>query len=295
MAPNPQQAEPRVTTPFPEQDQAFPGQEHEMDPKPDYGYDTYKGSGKLKGKAALVTGGDSGIGKAIALAFAREGADVAIAYLNEHKDAEETERMLKEAGVKTTLIPGDLAQEEQCKKVVDDTVDAFGRLDILVNNAAFQGEKADKVEDISRERLERTFNTNILGYFSVAQKALKHMDKGAAIINVASVQAYQPMPGILDYASTKGAIVSFTKGLAQYCAPKGIRVNAIAPGPVWTPLVVQSFPKDMLKNFGADMAPIGRPAMPKEYQGPAVFLATEADSSYVVGAILGVTGGMPIN
>lgn len=271
-----------------------PGNEHEMEPRPDYGRDSYKGSGKLKGKIALVTGADSGIGRAIAVAFAREGANVACSYWNEHKDAEETKKVIEESGQEAILLPGDLTQEAQCKKIVEETVSKWGRIDVLVNNAAFQGKLVEKFEDIERSRLERTFHTNILAYFSIAQAAAKHMPKGSAIINVASVQAYQPEPGILDYASTKGAIVTFTKGLSSHLISRGIRVNAIAPGPVWTPLVVASFPDSMTKSFGTDMTPIARPAQPAEYGPPAVFLATN-DSSYVVGAILSVTGGMLIN
>lgn len=265
-----------------------------MDPKPDYGLDSYKGSGKLKNKVALITGADSGIGRAIALAFAREGANVAISYWNEDKDAEETKKAVEDAGQQAILLPGDLTKEAQCKHIVDETVKKWGRIDLLVNNAAFQDKLVEKFEDISRERLERTFHTNILAYFTIAQNAAKHIPKGGAIINVASVQAYQPEPGILDYASTKGAIVTFTKGLSAHLIERGIRVNAIAPGPVWTPLVVASFPSSMTKAFGTDMTPIKRPAQPKEYGPPAVFLACE-DSSYVVGAILSVTGGMLIN
>lgn len=265
-----------------------------MKPRPDYGVDSYKGSGKLKGKIALVTGADSGIGRAIAFAFAKEGANVACSYWNEHKDAEETKAAIEKAGQEALLLPGDLTQEAQCKKIVEETVSKWGRIDVLVNNAAFQGKLVEKFEDITRERLERTYHTNILAYFSIAQAAAKHIPKGGAIINVASVQAYQPEPGILDYATTKGAIVTFTKGLSSHLISRGIRVNCIAPGPVWTPLVVASFPDSMTKAFGTDMTPIARPAQPAEYGPPAVFLATN-DSSYVVGAILSVTGGMLIN
>eukprot|EP00891_Asterochloris_glomerata_P009212 jgi/Astpho2/9212/Aster-07170 len=250
--------------PYPEEnaEQKAPGDEHKMGPRPDYGYDSYKGSGKLKEKVALVTGGDSGIGRAIALAFAREGAHVAIAYWNEHEDAKEAQKAVEEAGVQCILLPGDLAEEEQCKKVVDETVKKFGRVDILVNNASYQGEMVEDFADISRERLERTFKTNIIGMISLAQKATRHMGKGGAIINIASIQAYQPMYGIMDYASTK---------------------------------VVESFPKEMIREFGKDMAPAGRPGQPAEYGPPAVFLACERDSSYISGSILGVTGGMPLN
>jgi NAD(P)-dependent dehydrogenase (short-subunit alcohol dehydrogenase family) len=275
---------------FEKQDQEWPGQEHKMTPRPDYGYESYKGHGRLQGKKALVTGGDSGIGRAIALAFAREGADVAISYLNEHEDAKEIESAIKEAGREVLLIPGDLEAEEQVKKVVDQTVQKFGQIDILVNNAAVQLDAIDWTE-MSRERLEKTFKVNIIGYFSVAQKAVAHMKAGGSIINIASIQAYKPNPQILDYACTKGAIVTFTKGLGSHLfKEKGIRVNCIAPGPVWTPLIVESFPEEKVASFGKGK-PADRPAQPKEYQGPAVFLACQEESSYVSGAILGVTGG----
>ncbi|KAL3139642.1 hypothetical protein ABBQ38_003958 [Trebouxia sp. C0009 RCD-2024] len=279
---------------FPKQAQEFLGTEERMDPKPDYGYDSYKGSGKMKGKTALVTGGDSGIGKAIVLHFAREGANVAIAYLNEHQDAEATKKVVEEAGVQALLLPGDLRSEDQCKKIVKETVDKFGQLDVLVNNASYQGKDVDNFEDITRERLEFTFHSNILAYFSVAQAAVPHMPKGSAIINIASIQGYQPSFGVLDYACTKGAMTTFTKGLGPHLISRGIRVNAIAPGPVWTPLIQQSYPPEEVAKFGKQ-TPIGRPGQPKEYGPVAVFLATEADSSYIVGAIVGVTGGGPIN
>jgi len=278
---------------FKEQDQELPGHEHKMDPQPDFGYESYKGHGRLEGKKALVTGGDSGIGRAIALAFAREGADIVIAYWKEDKDAQDIQAAIKESGRECHLIPCDLAKEEECKRVIDETMEKLGQIDVLTNNAAFQGEACDWTE-ISRDRLERTFHTNILAYFSLAQKAVKHMKPGSSIINISSIQAYKPNPTILDYACTKGAIVTLTKGLGQALAEQGIRVNSIAPGPVWTPLIVESFPKDKVANFGKGK-PYERPAQPKEYQGPAVFLACNEESSYVSGAILGVTGGLPIN
>jgi hypothetical protein len=281
--------------PYPEQKQpgSSPGDEHKMDPKPDYGLDHYVGSGKLKGKVALVTGADSGIGRAIALAYAREGAEaVAIGYWNEHEDAKQIGKDVEEAGSKALLLPGDLAEEQTVKEYVEKTVNEFGRIDILVNNASQQEDLTDWKE-IPRERLERTFKVNILAMFSLAQKAVRHMGKGGSIINVASIQAYQPTPGILDYACTKGSIVTMTKGLGMALAKEGIRVNAIAPGPVWTPLVISSFPPEQTKNFGADMVPMGRCGQPWEYMGPAVFLASEHDSSYVTSAVIPVTGGAP--
>ncbi|KAK9824665.1 hypothetical protein WJX72_012168 [[Myrmecia] bisecta] len=279
--------------PFKKQDQDWPGQEHKMGPKPDYGYDSYKGTGKLQDKVALVTGADSGIGRAVALAYAREGAHVAIAYFNEHKDAEETKRVVEEAGREAILLPGDLADDAVCQHVVEETVNKWGRVDILVNNAAFQHDVVDKFTDLSRERLERTFRVNIIAMMRLAQLAHPHIKKGGAIINVASIQAYQPMPALLDYATTKGAIVAFTKGLAQQLITEDIRVNAVAPGPVWTPLIVESMSNEMVENFGKGEAPAGRPAQPWELAPAFVFLAAERDSSYIAGEILAVTGGTP--
>lgn len=279
---------------FPEQSQEFIGTERRMDPPPDYGQDSYKGTGKLKGKVALVTGGDSGIGRAIVLHFAREGADVAISYLDEHQDAEVAFKSVTQAGQQGLLLPGDLRSEDQCKKIVKETVDKFGKIDILVNNASYQGKDVEKFEDITRERLEFTFHSNILAYFSVAQAAVPHIPKGGAIININSIQGYQPAFGVLDYACTKGAMTTFTKGLGPHLISRGIRVNAIAPGPVWTPLIQQSYPPEQVAVFGSD-TPIGRPGQPKEYGPVAVFLASETDSSYIVGAIVGVTGGGLIN
>jgi NAD(P)-dependent dehydrogenase (short-subunit alcohol dehydrogenase family) len=234
------------TPPFPKQDMDWPGQESKMDPAPDFGYDSYKGTGKLQDKIALITGADSGIGRAVALAYAREGAHVAIAYYNEHDDAKETQRVVEEAGREAILLPGDLVDDEMCKKLIDETLQKWGKIDILVNNAAYQHDAVGEFTDISRERLERAFNTNILAMFRLSQLAYPHMKKqgSGAIINVGSIQAYKPSPAILDYASTKGAIVAFTKGLAQAAIKDGIRVNCVAPGPVWTPLVVQSFPEE---------------------------------------------------
>lgn len=278
---------------FKKQNQEFIGTEERMDPPPDFGYDDYKGTGKLKGKIALVTGGDSGIGKAIVLAFAREGANVAISYLDEHQDAEATKAVVTHAGQEAILLPGDLRSEEQCKSIVQKTVDKWGRIDVLVNNASFQGKNVENFEDISRERMEFTFHSNILNYFSVTQAAVKHMGKGSAVINIASIQGYSPSPGVLDYACTKGAMTTFTKGLGPHLISRGIRCNAIAPGPIWTPLIQQSYDKETVSKFGSEV-PMGRPGQPKEFCAPAVFLACE-DSSYVVGAILGVTGGGLIN
>jgi NAD(P)-dependent dehydrogenase (short-subunit alcohol dehydrogenase family) len=281
------------TPPFDELPQSTPGHESRMHVKPDHGEDSYVGHGRLRDRVALVTGADSGIGRAVALAFAREGADVAIAYLDEHDDAEATKRVVEEAGRRTLLIAEDLADAEACKRVVDRTVERFGRIDILVSNAAFQG-KAEKssIEDLDPERIERTFRVNIIAMFHLVRNALPHMREGSSIITVGSIQAYQPSAPILDYATTKGAIVTFTKGLAQHVIERGIRANCVAPGPVWTPLVVQSFDEEKIRNFGAN-SPTKRPAQPKEVASAFVFLASD-DSTYVNGEVLGITGGKPL-
>jgi len=260
-----------------------------MTPRADHGEATYHGTGRLKDRVALITGADSGIGRAVAIAFAREGADVVIAYLNEDDDAKETLRWVEKAGRKGLLFRGDLADEAVCRQAVQGAVDAFGRIDILVNNAAFQGAAAKSFEAIDPQRLERTFRVNVMAMFHLVRYALPHMAKGACIINVASIQAYQPNAEILDYASTKGAIVTFTKGLAQELISRGIRVNAVAPGPVWTPLVAQSFGPEKNATFGKQ-SPMGRPAQPAELAPVFVFLASD-DASYVNAEILGVTGG----
>lgn len=273
------------------------GLESKMDPAPDYGYESYKGTGKLKGKVAIVTGGDSGIGRAIAMHYAREGANVAIAYYDEHEDAKQIQKHIEESQVECIIIPGDISKEETCTDIVDKTVKKWGKVDILVNNAAYQGPMQDDIRKLSRERLEFTFKTNIIAYFSMAQKCIEHMARGSAIIDVCSINAYMPQPAILDYASTKGAIVTFTKGLSHQLIGKGIRVNCIAPGPVWTPLIPMSFDKNTVEHFGKETVgtPIMRPAQPKEYGPVAVFLADEAQSSYILGAVIAVTGGMLIS
>jgi NAD(P)-dependent dehydrogenase (short-subunit alcohol dehydrogenase family) len=285
--PDPRNAGPKP--PFADQPQPHPGHEGKMDPQPDYGEKTYKGLGRLTDRVALVTGGDSGIGRAVCLAFAREGADLAVSFLNESDDANHVKRFVEDAGRQALLLPGDLAVEAHCRKLVEDTVKRFGRIDILVNNAAFQGQQVEKFEELDAERVERTFRTNILAMFHLVRYALPHMKAGATIINTASIQAYQPSAGILDYASTKGAIVTFTKGLAQHLIERGIRVNAVAPGPVWTPLIPQSFSGEKLEKFGSQ-SPTGRPAQPAELAPSFVFLASD-ESRYVNAEILGVTGG----
>jgi NAD(P)-dependent dehydrogenase (short-subunit alcohol dehydrogenase family) len=260
-----------------------------MRPQPDYGEGSYKGYGRLTGKAALITGADSGIGRAVALAFAREGANVAISYLSEREDADETKRLVEDAGRKAVLLPGDLVEETTCKRTIDETVKAFGCLDLLVNNAGHQGKQVSRFEDLDDERIQRTFQVNVMAMFRLVRFALEHMKPGGVIINTASIQAYKPSSGILDYAATKGAIVTFSKGLAQELIERGIRVNCVAPGPVWTPLVAQSFPNEKLERFG-EQAPIKRPAQPAELAPTFVFLASD-ESRYVVGEVLGVTGG----
>lgn len=275
--------------PFSGQQQKYPGEENKMSPAPDFGQDSYRGNKRLEGRVAIVTGGDSGIGRAVALAFAREGADVVIAYLSEHSDANQTAAYVREAGRRAVLVCGDLAEETTCAKIIEACVDTFGRVDILVNNAAQQGRAVDGIAQLDDARVRHTFATNIISMFSLCRLALPHIKAGGCIINVASIQAYKPNPAILDYAATKGAIVAFTKGLAQQLGPQGIRVNAVAPGPVWTPLIVQSFPKEKVENFGANN-PMGRAAQPAELAPAFVFLASD-DARFVNAEILGVTGG----
>lgn len=277
--------------PFDEKEQAVPGIEEEMINEPDYGEKTYRGSGKLKDKKAIITGGDSGIGRAVALAFAREGADVVISYLNEEKDAKETKRIVEAEGRECILIAGDIAKEKHCQKIIKKTMDKFGQIDILVNNAAYQMSR-ESIEEFSAAEIEKTFQVNIFAMFYLCQAALPLMIEGSSIINTASIQAYKPSKELLPYAATKGAIVNFTKALNQETLEKGIRVNAVAPGPVWTPLIVSTMPPEKFKNFGHD-SPMKRPAQPAELAPAYVFLASE-DSSYISGEILGVTGGKPM-
>jgi len=291
--PSPATADPRNAGPKPPfqgaLEQEPPGQEARMEPKADHGETSYRGFDRLKDRVALITGADSGIGRAVALAFAREGADVAIAYLDEHDDAHETERLIEEAGRRALLLPGDIADDEHCARIVARTVEELGHLDILVNNAAYQGKKADGPEDLDAERVRKTLLTNIGAMFFLTRHALPHLGPGAAIINTSSVNAYQPSPGILDYAATKGAIVTFTKGLGQELADRGIRVNAVAPGPVWTPLVMQSYDAEHLESFGKN-TPLGRPAQPAELAPAYVFLASD-ESRFITAEVIGVTGG----
>jgi NAD(P)-dependent dehydrogenase (short-subunit alcohol dehydrogenase family) len=277
--------------PFPDQKQPMPGREEAMDPKPDYGEDSYKGSGKLKDKKAVITGGDSGIGRAVALAFAREGADVLISYYNEHEDAEKTKKIVEDAGRKAILMPGDIKDAAHCRAIVDNAVKEFGRVDILVNNAAHQASFKD-VEEISDEEWDVTFRTNIYAMFYLVKAAVPHMKKGSSIINTASINADTPSPQLLAYATTKGAIQNFTGGLAQLLAEKEIRVNCVAPGPIWTPLIPSTMPEEKVKNFGKQV-PMQRPGQPKEV-APAYVMLASAEASYISGATIAVTGGKPL-
>ena len=275
--------------PLPKQHQRKPGLESRLDPRPRYLAPEYRGSGKLEGKAAIITGGDSGIGRAVAVLFAREGADVAIVYLSEEEDAEETRRAIEEEGRRALLIPGDVTDSSFCRRAVEAAVREFGRLDILVNNAAYQ-QHLPSLEDITDEQLDRTFRTNIYGYFYMARAALPHLKRGAAIINSGSVTGIEGSKELLDYASTKGAIHTFTKSLAQSLVERGIRVNAVAPGPVWTPLNPADQDAEEVAKFGEDV-PMKRPAQPEEVAPAYVFLAAPICSSYITGEVLPVLGG----
>lgn len=280
-----------IKPPLPEQQQPVPGTTGAMNPRPDHGEESYRGHGRLEGKKAIITGGDSGIGRAVAIAFAREGADVLIAYLNEDEDAEDTARLIEEAGRRSVLVAGDIGSPEHCRAIVDRAVEAFGRVDILVNNAAHQM-SFKSLDEIPDEEWEATFRTNIHAMFYLAKAAVPHMGEGGAIINTTSVNADMPRETLLPYATTKGAIQNFTGGLAQLLVEKGIRVNCVAPGPVWTPLIPSTMPPEQVKQFGAEY-PIGRPAQPKELAPAYVMLATD-EASYISGATIAVTGGKPI-
>src|SRR5690349_7553477 len=259
--------------PFPKQEQEPVGLESEMQPRPDYGEESYRGSGKLQGKAAIITGGDSGIGRAVALAFAREGADVLISYLDEHSDAQETVRIVEKEGRRCIAVAGDIGDEAHCQQLVQRAVQEFGKLDILVNNAAYQ-ETIDSIQEVSEEMLVHTYRTNIFAMFFLCKAALSHMQPGSTIINTTSIQAYQPSPTLLPYSSTKGAILTFTKGLSDEAIKQGIRVNAVAPGPVWTPLIPSSFSGEQVSEFGKN-TPMGRPGQPAELAPVYVFLASQ--------------------
>lgn len=276
----------------PQHQERQPGIESEMVPRPDAVDESRQPCGRLEGKAALITGGDSGIGRAVAIAFAREGADVAIVYLNEHGDAEETKRLVEEFGGKAILIAGDVGQEAFCRQAVEQTVQAFGRLDVLVNNAAVQFMQKN-IEDITEEQLERTFRTNIFAYFFMIKAAMQHLKEGAAIINTTSVTAYNGNPVLIDYSSTKGAIVALTRSLALNLAEKKIRVNGVAPGPIWTPLIPASYPDEKVASFGDD-TPLGHAGQPEEVAPSYVFLASD-DASYMTGQVLHPNGGKIVN
>jgi NAD(P)-dependent dehydrogenase (short-subunit alcohol dehydrogenase family) len=282
------QQEPK--SPMPPQTQQPPGAEHEMKPRPRYQAPLYKGSGKLKDKVALITGGDSGIGRAVAVLFAREGANVALVYLTEEQeDADETRLAVEKEGRTALLLPGDLTRVAFCKEAVEKTVQKFGKLDILVNNAAYQM-RQEKLEDITDEQLEKTFATNIFAYFRMVRYALPHLKEGSSIINTGSITGLEGSETLLDYSATKGAIHAFTKALAQNLVKKHIRVNCVAPGPVWTPFIPMSGTATKTAKHG-QQTPMGRPAQPEEIAPAYVFFASEADSSYITGEVLTLIGG----
>ncbi|MDD9267790.1 SDR family oxidoreductase [Paenibacillus sp. GCM10023248] len=278
---------------FPPQHQnQQPGIESQMNPRPEFNNAAYKPAGKLKDKVALITGGDSGIGRAIALAYAKEGADVVLVYLNEHEDAEETKRHVESAGRKCLHVAGDIGDESFCQQMINQTVQKFGKLDILVNNAAEQHPQ-QSIEDITSEQLERTFRTNIFSFFYLTKAAVKHLKPGSAIINTASITAYHGHEQLIDYSATKGAIVSFTRSLSLQLNAKGIRVNAVAPGPIWTPLIPSTFTEQEVATFGST-TPMKRAGQPAELAASYVFLASD-DSSYMAGQVLHVNGGTIVN
>ncbi|NIA54239.1 glucose 1-dehydrogenase [Massilia sp. TW-1] len=275
----------------PQQQQTPPGHEAALNPQADHGETSYVGHGRLAGKATVITGGDSGIGRAVALAFAREGADVLISYLNEDDDARTTERLVRDAGRKAVLVPGDIADPAHCRAIVDRAAQEFGRIDVLVNNAAFQMTRTS-LEDIPDDEWDRTFAVNIAAMFHLCKAAVKHMKPGSSIINTTSINSDNPKPTLLAYATTKGAIANFTAGLAQLLAEKGIRVNSVAPGPIWTPLIPSTMPPDEVASFGQQV-PMKRPGQPVEVAPVYVLLASD-EASYISGARVPVTGGTPI-
>ena len=288
---DPREAQPRPG--YDGTDQDPPGTPERMSPDPDHGEDSYRGSDRLTGRRAVITGGDSGIGRAVAIAFAREGADVLITHLAEEKDdAAETTRLIEQAGRRAVAIEVDLTYAEECERVIQHAVDELGGIDILVNNAAYQMAQ-DSITDITDEQFDRVMKTNVYAMFRLCRAAIPHLREGGSIINTSSIQAYQPSPGLLDYAMTKAAIVNFTKALAQELIERGIRVNSVAPGPVWTPLIPATLPDDQVEQFGKD-TPIGRAAQPAELAPSFVFFAS-AESAYTTGEVLGVTGGNPIS
>ncbi|NKL26699.1 SDR family oxidoreductase [Rhizobium leguminosarum bv. viciae] len=279
------------TPPFPSQKQPMPGFTAQMDPIPDHGEESYRGADRLKGKRAIITGGDSGIGRAVAIAYAREGADLVISYLDEDEDADETKRLVEQAGRKTVLVSGDIQDPAHCRQIVETAVKELGGIDILVNNAAHQA-SFKSIDEISDEEWELTFKVNIHSMFYLTKAAVAHMKPGSAIINTASINSDSPNPTLLAYATTKGAIQNFTAGLAQLLAEKGIRANAVAPGPIWTPLIPSTLPEESVSNFGKQV-PMKRPGQPAELATAYVMLADPL-SSYVSGTTIAVTGGKPI-
>ncbi len=289
MTPQNLQAEKEAA--FSYEPQQPPGLESELNPQPDYGADSYRGSGKLQGKVALITGGDSGIGRAVALAFAREGADVTIAYLNEDTDAHKTVKIVQNEGRKCLAIAGDIQHESHCQELIDRTLSEFGKLDILVNNAAFQM-TYDSIEDIPSADFDRTFKTNVYAMFYLCKAAIPKMKSGSSIINTSSINASVPNPKMLAYAATKATIANFTAGLAQSVAEQGIRVNSVAPGPIWTPLIPTTMPKEKVESFGQEV-PMQRAGQPAEVAPLYVMLASD-EASYVSGAVIPVTGGKPM-
>ncbi len=287
-------SDPRESGPKPEYPQepiAPPGMETEMTPAADHGEQTYVGNDQLRDQVALITGADSGIGRAVAIAFAREGADVVISYLNEDRDAQETARLVTEAGRRAVTVGGDISSEAHCRELVERTVKEFGHINILVNNAAFQ-RTHQGIQEVTSEEWDYTFRTNVYAMFYLCKLALPHMRPGGSIVNTTSIQSYQPSPNLLAYATTKGAITNFTKALAQDVAKQGIRVNAVAPGPIWTPLIPSTMPPEKVKSFGKD-TPLGRAGQPAEVAPVFVLLASQA-GSYITGQIYGVTGGEPL-
>jgi NAD(P)-dependent dehydrogenase (short-subunit alcohol dehydrogenase family) len=277
---------------LPAQEQPEPGKEGLMNPRPEYRGEDYKAAGKLEGKTAIITGGDSGIGRSVAVLFAREGADVAILYLDQHQDAEETRKVVEQYGRRCLTFAGDVADRDVCRKVIDETLAQFGKLDILVNNAAEQHPQKG-LEEISEEQWEKTFRTNIFGMFQMTKAALPHLGKGASIINTTSVTAYKGSPQLLDYSATKGAITAFTRSLSMNLAERGIRVNGVAPGPIWTPLIPSTFDADEVAEFGSN-TPMKRPGQPDEVAPAYVYLAS-SDAAYVSGQVIHVNGGTVVN
>ncbi|GID33167.1 hypothetical protein C8E87_1829 [Paractinoplanes brasiliensis] len=275
-------------------DQQPPGSTEAMPDRPDHGEESYKGSGRLSGRKAVITGGDSGIGRAVAIAFAREGADVLISYLpDEEQDATDTAQLIEKAGQKAVRVPGDIRDEAHCRAVIDRALSELGGVDILVNNAAYQMSQPGGITEITDEQFDRVMKTNLYAMFWLCRAAVPHMAPGSTIINTASIQAYQSSAHLLDYATTKGGIVAFTKALAEDLAEQGIRVNAVAPGPIWTPLIPATMTEKKVESFGSD-TPLGRPGQPAELAGAYVYFASH-ESSYTTGEVLGVTGGKPVS